>query len=97
MRAILVFINCEGKSDKTVSQTTTFLKGRESRSPSANRPNALPLGQTDPHVENGNMVLNVHRNHVRVDKGFVDVKHRVAVDGFYIAQTRCSLVAFDSK
>ena len=86
-----------------LSQTTTFLKRRESRSPSAKRPNALPLGQTVPHVKNENMVLNVHRNHVRVDKGFVDVKHHVAVDGFYIAlfsaleQTRCPLVACDSK
>ena len=51
MRAILMFHNCEGQSHKTVFTDHNFGKERRAeadsnRGPSANQPNALPLGQT---------------------------------------------------
>ena len=51
MRAILMFHNCEGQSQKTVSTDHNFWRERRAeadsnRGPSAYQPNALPLGQT---------------------------------------------------
>ena len=54
MRAILMFHNCEGQSQKTVSTDHNFWRerraeGDSNRHPNAYQPNALPLGQTDSH------------------------------------------------
>ena len=54
MRAILMFYNCEGQSNKTVSTDLNFRSERRAeadsnRGPSACRPNALPPGQTGTH------------------------------------------------
>ena len=54
MRAILMFHNCEGQSHKIVStdhniRTERRAEADSNRSPSANQPNALPLGQTGSH------------------------------------------------
>ena len=47
MRAILMFqLEVMDKVTRQCPQTTTFLKRKESRGPSAYQPNALPLGQT---------------------------------------------------
>ena len=51
MRAILMFHNCEGQSQKIVSTNHNFWRERRAeadsnRSPSAYQPSALPLGQT---------------------------------------------------
>ena len=54
MRAILVFHNCEGQSQKTVSTDHNFWRERRAKAdsnwgPSAYQPNALPPGQTGSH------------------------------------------------
>ena len=51
MTAILMFLNCEGQSRKTVSTDHSLWRERgaqadSNRGPSAYQPNALPLGQT---------------------------------------------------
>ena len=51
MRAILMFLNCEGQSHKTLSTDHNFWRERRAEAdsnqgPSAHQPNALPLGQT---------------------------------------------------
>ena len=51
MRAILMFHNCEGQSQKTVSTDHNFWRERRAkadsnRGPSAYQPNTLLLGQT---------------------------------------------------
>ena len=51
MRTILMFINCQRQSHKTVSTDHNFRRERRAeadsnRGPSAYKPNALPLGQT---------------------------------------------------
>ena len=54
MRAILMFIDCEGQSHTIVSTDHNFLREKRAeavsnRGPSAYQPNALPLGQTGSH------------------------------------------------
>ena len=56
MRAILMFHNCEGQSQKTVSTDHNIWRERRAeadsnRGPSAYQPNALPLGQTGSHKQ----------------------------------------------
>ena len=54
MTAILIFINCEGQTHKTLSTDHNFRRERRAeadsnRGPSAYQPNALLLGQTGSH------------------------------------------------
>ena len=56
MRAVLIFINCEGQSHKTVSTGHNFWREKRAeavsnRGPSAYQPTALPLGQTGWYAE----------------------------------------------
>ena len=56
MRAIFMFHNCEGQSQKTASTHHNFWRERRAeadsnRGPSSYQLNALPLGQTGSHYE----------------------------------------------